>query len=507
MKMPSVTLPLGLLLVGLSAASILSAREITARNPAELTAALKAASAGDIVTLSKGTWTDVHLAIVRGGKAENPLVIRAEIPGETILNGSSTLAINAPYVTVDGLFFYKGSSVHDSVIEFKSHHGVVRNTAIVDYNPVAFDTKYYWVFFSGDYNLVERCYFKGKNNLDPLIGNAIEDSRHNSVVRSFFKNIPYADGNGREDIRVWGSGKFNAGDKDGAFFTIAENLFESAHGEGTEIISLKSNYNQVLNNTVIATRGCLNIRQGSHNTIKGNVILGRGMAGAQGLRMSGLHNTVQGNYVSGAEFGIRVSTGEYVASALTPSYEPKIKPGAKGKANAEGRIATYPQVKDLTLSDNVTVGISGADLEMGFAYKRHWPEAQMVLLPENCLIKNNRFIRPGGGDSIIGMIAETGPPLDKLQFVPNRYEGNRLVGGKGAYAPADGGCAMEPLAAGWTEAGEQSAFKVLTSTDVGPAWVQALRSAGKFPMEDDTSCERTSVPAAPKKERNKTSKK
>lgn len=502
MQIPSLTLALGFLLAGLSATPLLSARDVTVRNPVELAAALKSAAAGDTVTLGKGTWTDLHLAINRGGKAENPLVIRAEVPGETILNGSSTLAIDAPYVTVDGLFFYKGSITRDSVVEFKSHHGVVRNTAIVDYNPPAFETRYYWVFFSGDHNVVERCYFKGKNHLEPLIGNAIENSRHNRVVRSYFKNIPYADGNGREDLRVWGSGKFDAGDKDGAYFTIAENLFERADGEGTEIISLKSNYNQVLNNTVIGTRGCLNIRQGSHNLMQGNVILGRGVEGAQGLRMSGLHNTVQGNYVSNAEFGIRVSTGEYVASALTPGYVPKVKPKAKDSTGADVRLATYPQVKDLTLRDNVTVGISGADLEIGFAYKRHWPEAQMVLLPENCLITHNRFVRPRGGESVIGTLAETAPPLAQFRFAPNRFEGNRLLGGTNAFAPAGTGCLAEPLAAGWSEAAEQSAFKVLTAADVGPAWVQAFRSAGNFPMEDDASCERTSpAPAAPKKEK------
>ncbi len=497
----------GLALGCLAFAAPVSAKEVTVRNGTELSVALKGAKAGDVITVGKGLWTDVKLTVSGGGTADRPVVIRAEAPGETIFNGSSALALNAPYVTVDGLFFYQGAITSGSVIAFNAHHGTVRNTAIVDYNPVAFETKYYWVFFSGDYNVVERCYFKGKNNLEPLIGNAIEASRHNRVVRSYFKNIPYADGNGREDIRVWGSGKFDAGDQDGAFFTIAENLFDAAHGEGTEIISLKSNYNQVLNNTVIATRGCLNIRQGSHNLIKGNVILGRGVEGAQGLRMSGLQNTVQGNYVSNTEFGIRVSTGEYVASALTAAYEPKIKPGAKNKNNAEGRIATYPPVKDLTLSDNITAGISGADLEMGFAYKRHWPEAQMVLLPENCLIKNNRFIRPGGGDSIIGTVPETVPPLSKFQFAPNRYEGNRLLGGKSAFSLADAGSVVESLPQGWSEAAELAAFQVLTAADVGPAWVQAFRSAGKFAMEDDTSCERASVPAAPKKVRNKTPKK
>jgi len=484
-----------LVLAALLGARILSAREFVVNHPAELSSALRTAGAGDIITLGKGTWTDAQLVVERGGSPEKPLEIRAASPGETILNGTSCLKINAPHVAVDGLFFHQGAIRKGAVIEFNSHHGTVRNTAIVDYNPADFATKYYWVFFSGDHNLVDRCYFKGKNHMEPLIGNAIEDSRHNGVVRSYFKHIPYAEGNGREGIRVWGSGKFDAGAEGGAFFTISENLFDQADGEGTEIISLKSSYNQVLNNTVIATRGCLNIRQGSHNLVRGNIILGRGVEGAQGLRMSGRHNTVQGNYVSGCEFGIRVSAGEYVAGALTASYQPKLKPGAKGKGNTEGRIATYPQVRELTLSDNVTVAITGADLEVGFSYKRHWPEAQMVLLPENCLIKNNRFVRPSGGDSVIGTLAESGPPLEQFQFAPNRYEGNRLIGGQNAFAPAAGGCVVEPLAAGWSEAAELGAFKALTPADVGPAWVRAFRAAGKFAMEDDMSCIRTKAPA------------
>ena len=459
--------------------------DFTVRTPAALATALNSARAGDLITLRKGNWSDLHLTVNRGGFAAAPLEIRGESGGETILTGSSALVINAPYVTVDGLFFHKGAIRSGAVITFNSHHGIVRNTAIVDYNPAAFDTQYYWVFFNGDNNLLDRCYFKGKNNLQPLIGNALEGSRYNGVQHCYFKNIPYADHNGREDIRVWGSGKFDPDDKDGAFFTIEGNLFDHADGEGTEIISLKSNCNQVLHNTVIATRGCINIRQGSHNVITGNVILGRGVDQAQGLRISGPQNTVQGNYVSGCEFGIRVSCGEYVATALTADYKPHLKHGAKGRSTADGRIATYPQVKDLTLIENVMVGIRGADLEMGFGYKKHWPSAQLVLLPEGCRIKENRFIRPHGGDSIIGTIPDAKPPLDQFRFEPNHYEGNHLVGGKIAFGPAAGGGKNEPLPAGWTEAVEQATFKTLAPVDVGPAWVIAFRHAGRFPMEDE----------------------
>lgn len=151
---------------------------------------------------------------------------------------------------------------------------------------------YYWVFFAGEHNLLERCYFKGKNNLEPLIGNALENSRHNTVQSCAFVNLPYDEGNGREIIRFWSSGKFDEMTNDGALFPIQGNLFEHADGEGTETISLKSNYNQALGNTVRATQGGINIRRGTNNTLKGKIILGEDVPGAHGLRMSGSNHLV-----------------------------------------------------------------------------------------------------------------------------------------------------------------------------------------------------------------------
>ena len=153
-------------------------------------------------------------------------------------------------------------------------------------------------------------------------------------------------------------------------------------------------------------------------------------------------------------------------------------------------MAKYPPVKDLLLVDNTCAENSGADLEVGFGYKKHWPENQLVLLPENCQIKNNRFIRTKGGESIIGTVADTAPPLDKLNLAPNQYENNILLGGTCAYPPADSGSKAEPLPSGWTEESELRARKPLTPDEVGPAWVVALRKAGQFAIEDDKSCYR-----------------
>ncbi len=464
------------------------ARDLPVENQAQLATALKTAGADDVIILKDGEWKDAKLTIKQGGQAGRPLVIRAENPGGVKFSGASTLEMNAPYVAVDGFLFEGGAIQKGAVIEFNSHHGIVRNTAIVDYNPKAFETEYYWVFFAGDHNVIEHCYFKGKNNLQPLIGNAIEDSRHNTVRSSFFKNIPYvANANGREIIRVWGSGKIEERDEDGAYFTIENNLFDHAHGEGTEIISLKSNHNVVQRNTVISTRGGINIRRGNFNTVRGNQVLGQGYDGAQGLRMSGRDNIVTGNFVSGCEYGIRVACGEYISSALTPSYTPDVKPN--GKKTAQVRIPTYPQVMRLTLADNVTVGISGPDLEIGSSYKNHWPESQQVLLPEDCVIKNNRFIRPQGGESVLVTVAEIQAPLDRFAFKPNRYEANILIGQGHIALPAQSGFKVQAAPDNDFQMA-RSAAAPLSAEEVGPAWVIARRRAGDWAVEDSLPVER-----------------
>jgi len=395
------------ILGGLGSSAVL-AHPIAIDTPAHLKS-LDAARPGDVVTLKNGNWMDARIVINKGGSPGKPVEIRAESPGGVILGGASSLVINAPYVTVDGLLFYQGALTEGSVIQFNSHHGIVHSSAVIDYNPATSSTRYYWVFFSGDSNLIDQCYFQGKNHLDPVVGNAIEASRHNSVTRSYFKDIPFAAANGREIFRIWGSGKFDERPDDGAYFNIESNLFDHADGEGTEVISLKSNRNQVVHNTIMATRGGINIRRGDFNLIKDNVILAQGVGGAYGLRMSGQHNIVQGNYVSGCDYGIRVACGEFIEGNLTNSYRPDIKGRGKGMV-----VATYPQVKDLTLTGNTIVGSIGPDLEMGSSYKKHWPESQQVLLPEECVIKNNRFVRAKGGASVEEMTYRINQALESL---------------------------------------------------------------------------------------------
>ena len=149
-----------------------------------------------------------------------------------VMDGNSQLKIDAPYVTAEGLYFRRGTKVGGTVIAFNSNNGIVRNSAVIDDNPLNLETKGCFVFFAGDNNLVDRCYFKGKSNDNPTVGNGREGSRHNSVTTSYFKDIPYDPQNGREDFRIWGFELMTGHGDDGAFFTIEGNLFDHADGEG-----------------------------------------------------------------------------------------------------------------------------------------------------------------------------------------------------------------------------------------------------------------------------------
>jgi len=119
------------------------------------------------------------------------------------------------------------------------------------------------------------------------------------------------------------------------------------------------------------------------------------------------------------------------------------------------------------------VNNSGPDLDIGAKeYKKHWPENQNVLLPEECRIERNICVRPQGGDSVIGVTPDTRPPLDRFTFKPNSYAGNLLYGGRNNYGAASSGFQEQPVPVGWSEAQAVARFKPLTPEEVGPAWVR-----------------------------------
>ena len=365
--------------------------EIVVTNNSELTAAINSAKPGDVIVMKDGEWKDVNLEFGSTATEDAPITLKAQSAGKVILNGSSVLTFTKPNLKVDGLVFKGGAITKGAVI---------------------------------NYNVLTHCFFKGKNNIEPVLGNAIDNSRHNMVTFCYFKDIPWAKQNGREIMRIWGPGKLGKPSADGAFFTVEHNLFDHADGEGVEIVSLKSNHNVVRFNTVRASMGGFTNRQGHNNTFEGNFFFGENRAGTLGIRVAGENLHVFNNYISNvSDNGLLLMAGEYMDKALTDGFKP-------GHGNKETLGAPrYCQVRNSLFENNTIINSGGKGLQLGDAYRKHWPEMQMCLLPEGNTIKNNLIMNCK--ESNIDVIpADPDPATSFLQFIPNKFEGNVVSGGE-----------------------------------------------------------------------------
>ena len=392
--------------------------EILVSNIQELNSAISSVKPGDTIIMKDGVWHDAVIEFSSSASASAPVILRAQTPGGVILNGNSQLIFTAPNLVADGLYFNNGAIDQVSVILFRSDSCRFTNSAIINYNPAQFETQYYWVFFKGNHNRFDHCLLKGKSNMGPVIGNDNDNAEYNKVDNCYIKDIPYEQNNGREIIRVFGYGHADEMGEDGAYFTIENNLFERAHGEGVEIISLKSNYNIVRYNTIRATRGGIVSRRGKNNTIEGNFILGEGQEGTIGIRVAGPNQRVINNYIANiTEDGIRLIAGEYYKSSLTSNFQPKKKD-----------LPKYLQVQNGYFAHNTIIHAGENGINIGFDYKNHWSDLQMVLIPENNVFVNN-LIYKCKYNAINVADQDSSPPLDFLKFKPNYFENNIVNGG------------------------------------------------------------------------------
>jgi len=449
--------------------------DILVDNQSSFDSALSTIKSGDVIILKNGRWNDVTLKINKGGEEKSPLLIKAETPGHVIFCGKSSIEYLAPHVTIDGILFTDGFIQGGAVIRFSSHYGKIINSAIIDFNPPDFKTKYYWVYFKGNNNTADSCYFKGKSNSQPLIGNDQDDSRYNTVSNSYFKDIPYVENeNGREIFRIWGYGRSEEMGDDGACFSILKNVFDHADGEGVEIISFKSNRNIASDNLILSSRGGIVLRSGNFNVVKNNVILGNGVKGATGIRVSGRNHSVTGNYISNCDKGIAVQCGEYIEKDLTGSYEPILREGTP-----LGRVPRYGPVRNLLVSDNVIIKCERYALEIGGSYKSNWPKQQRILLPEDSSFENNRIIAIDGQPSIIGTTPDQEAPFNTVTFQPNKFSRNIILGGVNSFNPSLDGCTQSPLPDGWTEDQAFIQEKMTLIKTSGPNWLSPLITKSK----------------------------
>ncbi|WP_282935236.1 chondroitinase-B domain-containing protein [Paenibacillus sp. RC67] len=461
-------------------------QKIVVINKESLYSVIQHAIPGDTVIMKNGVWDDVVLEFDKLGTSEQPIILKAEIPGEVILTGASTLTFSGEHLTVDGLFFKEGvqpgMNGSNTIVRFLSgsKHCRLTNTAIIDCHPTQPDIKTFWVTIDGSHHEVDHCYFKGKLYAGQLM-RSMKYSSYNRIHTNYFVDIPAYGINGLEIIQVMGIGSDGEpGSAGGEHVIIENNLFERADGECEEIISIKSNHDVIRNNTFKDSIGGVVLRSGHNTVVEGNFFIGGNIGGTKGIRITGENNLIRGNYLTGLQgFALSVMAGEYIDEPLTSDWQPVLR-----KGTPLGRVPVYNWSKHNTITYNQMIHNYGLDIDIGIGYKSAWPSKQRILLPELNEFSENVIVKDRGEALTF---AQQDPNVMEITFAPNHYVNNKLsIQDKEALLPEGFAHVELPLGTlpntGYKcsieEAGGLSLQAPLRDDEVGPQWVLDKRKDG-----------------------------
>ena len=339
------------------------------QSAAEIDDIMSSVQPGDTITLQDGNWTNQQIHLCTSGTEERPVTLRAQTPGQVILDGSSSLNISGDWLVADGLNFDGGAlGAGDHVVEFRGSCGEatnsrLTNSAITDYNPSSIDTRYFWVSLYGQNNRVDHNSFSGQNHsgVTVTVWRDSSDADFHLIDNNHFANRPEGNGNGFETIRIGTSQESLSS----SFTTVESNLFEELDGE-IEIISNKSGDNIFRYNTFRNSSGTLTLRHGDNNLVQGNFFLGKGKDGAGGVRVIGENQTIVNNYFEGLDG--RADGAISISAAV-----------ANSAANE------YFQVKDAVIAHNTIVDVNGAAI----TFDHGFGSSDRTLLAEDVTIANN----------------------------------------------------------------------------------------------------------------------
>ena len=275
---------------------------IYVNNAEELNKAISQAKPGTSIVMSNGIWNDVQIKFFGQGKKENPITLRAETPGQVVIQGSSDLKLGGEFLVVDGLYFTKGASPSFSVIQFfinedtLANHSRVTNCVIKDFNKSLRDKQDLWVQFKGRRNQLDHCYLAGKSNRGPTIRVDLDGNQsiknYHKINNNHFGPRPPKGGPSAETIQLG-----NASTSMTPSHTLVQNnLFDRCNGE-VEVISSKTNNNEFRNNVFYKSEGSLVTRHGNYCIVDGNYFIGdKDSPHVGGIRLIGTGHWVTNNY-------------------------------------------------------------------------------------------------------------------------------------------------------------------------------------------------------------------
>ncbi len=356
------------------------ATEFMVSSAAQITTAMQTAQPGDTLIMTDGTWTNQQISFAGFGTAGLPITLRAQTPGQVILNGNSTLDISGSWLVADGLRFEGGALANGSnaIIEFRGSKGEatnsrLTNTAIIGYNPPSVNDRYHWVEIFGQNNRVDHNRFENQNHSGVTVVVRRDNASANShlIDANHFVNRPVpvnpSDPNGFETIRVGTSDQSLSN----SFTTVENNLFERLDGE-IEIISNKSGQNIYRYNTFRESAGTLTLRHGNDTRVEGNFFLGNDKNNSGAIRVIGERQTIVNNYIANVDDR---AGGAISISAGVPN----------------SGLNQYFQVKDAVIAHNTVVNTQGAMLKFDDGFG----SSSRTLRAENVTVANNIFRSDG----------------------------------------------------------------------------------------------------------------
>ena len=300
--MKNKLLILGIVLLLFSCGKNLKPEGIYVKNIDELNSAISEVTAGGEIIMANGVWKDAQIKFFGVGTEERPITLRAETPGEVIIQGQSDLKMGGEYLVVNGLHFTNGASPSNSVIQFfinndtLANHSRVTNCVIKNFSKPQRNMTDLWVLFKGRYNQLDHCYIAGKSNRGPtvrvdLAGNESIKNYH-KINHNHFGPRPPKGGPSAETIQIGNSYTSMTP----SHTLIANNLFDRCNGE-VEVISSKSNFNEFRNNVFYKSQGSLVTRHGNYCIVDGNYFIGdEDSPQVGGVRLIGTGHWVTNNY-------------------------------------------------------------------------------------------------------------------------------------------------------------------------------------------------------------------
>ena len=289
------------IMLGVSCTSNIS-NDILVNDSNELKDAISNAKPGDNIVLANGVWKDVQIEFIAEGTEKDPITIKAETEGEVFIEGISNLTFGGEYLVVSGLHFRNGYSPSKNVIAFRidedrvANNCKVTNCVITDFNKLQRDNDDMWVQFFGRHNELSNCYIAGKTNGGPTVRVDLKGvqsiKNYHKIINNHFGPRPRKGGARGETIQLGSS--FTSMSPSNT--TIANNLFEECNGE-VEIISSKTNFNEIKNNVFYKSEGSVVTRHGNYVTIDGNYFIGDGVNEQYGgIRIINTGHWVTNNY-------------------------------------------------------------------------------------------------------------------------------------------------------------------------------------------------------------------